>query len=145
VKRIFYLSFVSIAIAALALLAASLIPHHHHKGMVCTVVEICEQDHAINDKHTQHDASNEHDDQSCIAENHSIFSPTDEDTKCKIPSCNTHNPAPIFLTLYLCADYSLYNTELPDNSSGYGEYLLFYTSTDASQAHALRAPPSLIG
>jgi len=51
-KRYLYLTVV--ALSALVLLALPLLPHHHHDGAWCDVVEHCEKDHAANDRHTGH-------------------------------------------------------------------------------------------
>ena len=46
-KRIFFVY--PLAIATLFLIVLSAIPHHHHKEMMCTVMELCEQDDIYND------------------------------------------------------------------------------------------------
>ena len=53
-KRIFFVY--PLAIATLFLIVLSAIPHHHHKEMMCTVMELCEQDDIYNDGHTDHEA-----------------------------------------------------------------------------------------
>ena len=46
-KRIFFVY--PLAIATLFLIVLFAIPHHHHKEMMCTVMELCEQDDIYND------------------------------------------------------------------------------------------------
>lgn len=36
---------------ALLMIALPMVPHHHHQGTVCVVMERCQSDGAINDQH----------------------------------------------------------------------------------------------
>jgi len=49
-----YISISFVALSSLVLLLLAIVPHHHHEGLVCIVMEICEQDNQVNDKHTDH-------------------------------------------------------------------------------------------
>ena len=44
----------SVAVAVVSLLTALAMPHHHHSGRACVVVETCCSDHCDNDRHTGH-------------------------------------------------------------------------------------------
>ena len=50
----FILRMILTTVAVMALLTAPLLPHHHHMGRACVVVETCQIDHHKNDKHTHH-------------------------------------------------------------------------------------------
>ncbi len=52
----------------------SLVPHHHHQAMICTVVELCRQDGQADDPHTRH-AHHEKDEAFCIA--HEGYKPSE--------------------------------------------------------------------
>lgn len=41
-------------VAVLLFLAKPLLPHHHHGGEACFIVEYCQEDHVDNDAHTHH-------------------------------------------------------------------------------------------
>ena len=41
-------------IGVMAMLVAPMIPHHHHGEVVCTIMERCEMDDAVNDEHAEH-------------------------------------------------------------------------------------------
>ncbi|MDR2774463.1 MAG: hypothetical protein LBC19_06935 [Tannerella sp.] len=134
-----------LALAAVMTLMAGIIPHHHHKGVACVIMEHCEKDHAADDEHQNRFADNgmqhEH---SCIAE-FDYIPDTDRRIKCKVSSCdNCDDPGHIhiFPVPYLVADALPYLSEVVSpKPKEYGEYILFYTSADACQSHGLRAPP----
>ena len=44
----------ALTLAVSVLLAVGLVPHHHHDGVWCAVVEHCQEDGHDNDDHTQH-------------------------------------------------------------------------------------------
>lgn len=41
-------------IGVMAMLIAPMIPHHHHGEVVCTIMDQCVMDDAVNDEHTEH-------------------------------------------------------------------------------------------
>lgn len=43
-----------ICLSMILLLTVPVLPHHHHQGAECAVVERCAHDNAYNDKHTDH-------------------------------------------------------------------------------------------
>jgi hypothetical protein len=133
-----------IALATAITLMTGVIPHHHHKGVACMIMEHCEKDHAANDAHTNPHADkgmqHEH---LCIAE-FDYIPDTHRRIKSKVSSCD-HCDDPghihIFPVSYLVVDALPYLSEVVSPKLEYGEYLLFYTSADARQSHGLRAPP----
>lgn len=71
-----YLFVYPLAIATLFLIVLSAIPHHHHKEMMCTVMELCEQDDIYNDGHTDHEAGQDaHNENTCVSQAGYIFLP----------------------------------------------------------------------
>lgn len=46
-----------VVISVLMVLIAPFIPHHHHEGMACAIMERCLNDNTYNDEHTQHNES----------------------------------------------------------------------------------------
>ena len=71
-KRIFFVY--PLAIATLFLIVLFAIPHHHHKEMMCTVMELCEQDDIYNDGHTDHEAEQDaHNENTCVSQAGYIF------------------------------------------------------------------------
>lgn len=58
-------SIVSVSLAMILLIVFSVWPHHHHKESLCMVMEICHEDHALNDCYTHHHHTEEHGEQSC--------------------------------------------------------------------------------
>lgn len=61
-----FLHLLCMALAALSLLVMPLLPHHHHDGVACRVVEFCRADHMPNDVHTQHhEAGHSHESEGC--------------------------------------------------------------------------------
>jgi hypothetical protein len=132
-----------IALATLMLLVLDIVPHHHHEGIACMIMEFCESDDAINDEHIHH-----HDNGAiphgtlCVAESDFIVPQTQHDLKCKASSCMHHNHNSLFPVLFAAFDY------LSDDISAkvsaqweYGEHICFYTFADASSIYGLRAPP----
>ncbi|MDR0697779.1 MAG: hypothetical protein LBG28_00955 [Tannerella sp.] len=137
-------SILFIALATVMTLLTGIIPHHHHKGGACMIMEHCEKDHAANDTHTNSLADNgmqhEH---SCVAE-FDYIPDANRRIKCKVSACdNCDDPGHIhfFPIPYLVANALPYLSESVTPKLEYEEYLLFYTPADARQSHGLRAPP----
>jgi len=124
------------------LVAVSAIPHHHHDGMFCMIMEHCEKDGNINDEHTHHHDDHQVPDHSCIAKMYYLVTRTNNHVKCNNAFCNslTHNHI-FFSLLYLVPDCLRLNLDpskiKPDNS----EHIIYYKPAIASQSHGLRAPP----
>jgi hypothetical protein len=86
VKQKISISF--IAVSVIFLLALIILPHHHHEGLACIVMEVCEQDNKVNDEHTHHsDTPDEEHNETCIAETEYIAPLFKGESKCKISSC----------------------------------------------------------
>jgi len=133
----------AIVLSTILFLVFASIPHHHHGGTACIIIELCEQDNAINDEHAHHsdtDNGTNHN-ETCIAESKFIISTSIDETKYKVS--DNHNDTisfPVFFFAGNLFDYSLENSLI---GFDYGEHILNYKSTEASQSHGLRAPPSI--
>jgi len=135
-----YISISFVAFSSLVLLLLAIVPHHHHEGLVCIVMEICEQDNQVNDKHTDHRELPDEHEQSCIAESE-YTAPKVDEARCKIASCQNHDFTHLFPIFFLAADVLTFDTGVSLSYFKYGEYILFYKSAEANQFHGLRAPP----
>lgn len=124
----------------------AIVPHHHHEGLVCVVMEICEQDNQVNDEHTEHSdlpSDSEHE-KSCVGESEYTAPRAANEIKCKISSCQNHDFTHLFPIFFLAADILSFDTGTSTSDFKYGEYISFYKSSEASQFHGLRAPPFII-
>jgi len=140
-KRKFSISF--IALSTLMLLLVAFVPHHHHEGIACVVVERCEQDDAVNDKHTQHNDAADNHGQACIAEAEYTTIQSSNEPRCKV---SYYNPDHVHLypILFLVTDFVLYNADKLSVKVEYGEYISFSISAGTNRFHGLRAPPAFI-
>lgn len=134
-KRI--LSFWTMAVSVLAVIALTAVPHHHHEEVVCMVMERCGQDGSYNDEHTAH--SDDSREKVCPATANlttmlSSISRTDS-----VPDGFTSFFIPV---LYFLADIW---QDWADNSSKpvYAVYRVNYTSAVLGEESGLRAPPCL--
>ena len=122
------------ALAVLTLLILPYIPHHHHAGALCTMVEHCEEDGTDNDEHTSHNG----DGTSCIEDEGFMASPSGASGNNTVP--------PLFPVLTLHVN-TLVSGEMEltwqSAVSGY-ETCRLYQSADVSNARALRAPPHTV-
>jgi hypothetical protein len=141
-KKKFSISF--IAIATLLIQVFAVLPHHHHAGVACVIMERCEQDGAINDEHTHHgDATGNHG-QSCIAGAEYTAVQSGNETKCKV-SCDNPGHTHLYPILFPAANFLAYNLDSFNNiKPEYGEYTLCYKPAETSRFHGLRAPPSFL-
>jgi len=134
----------AIAVSTVLFLILAVIPHHHHRGVACVVIEQCEQDNAVNDEHTHHNDTDDGESHNgiCIVESEFITPSSLDETKSKVFE-NLNDNTSLFLILFLAGD--LFNSHLANLfiESDYGEYILNYTSVEASQSHSLRAPPAI--
>lgn len=132
-----------IAVSIILFLILAVVPHHHHRGIACIVIELCEQDNAVNDEHTHHsdtDGEEAHD-ENCIAESKFTIPSSVDETKYK--HSTDHNDTssfPLFLAGYLF-NYCLESSFI---ESDYGKHILNYLSAEISQSHGLRAPPTIL-
>ena len=126
------------------LLSTHIIPHHHHEGMFCTIMERCEDDGNINDEHTHHHENHEvPDDHSCLANAKYIAVRNNNEIKCAVSSCDNFTHDHISLVVYFFRDLFSSDTEFSKIKPEYGEYISYYKSAEASRIHGLRAPPSI--
>jgi hypothetical protein len=128
------ISILFIALATVMALMLGIVPHHHHEGVACMIVE-----------HANHPAGDEaQQEQLCIVESGYTLHISNR-TKCKVSSCDhCDNLIHIhfFPILYLAADFLLYPSETVSVKSG--EYISFYKSAETSGFHSLRAPPFML-
>ncbi|MDR0574189.1 MAG: hypothetical protein LBG96_09215 [Tannerella sp.] len=143
-KKKFYISLSFIALATLTMLAPTIVPHHHHNGAVCMIMECCEQDNSVNDEHTGHAENDMDHGKSCIVESDFIIPQADNRIKYKVTSCDHPDHIHFFPVLYLVADFLLYPAETTSPQPEYGKYVSFYTSAEKSPFHGLRAPPCML-
>jgi hypothetical protein len=107
-----------------------ILPHHHHEGVFCVIMEHCEH---TADEHTDHndepkDTAHE---KSCIAESDYIASEILKET--------------IYSVLFFPgADLLHYSIDDFGTQPEYGEYISFYQSATTSRIHGLRAPPAFL-
>jgi len=137
-KRRISISF--IALSTLMLLVLSFVPHHHHEGIFCVIMERCEQDDAVNDEHTQHGDATDNHRQSCIAEAEYLALQSGNETKCKV-SCDNPDHTHLYPILFLVADFVLHNADKLSVKAEYREYTSFNKSAETSRFLGLRAPP----
>ena len=136
-----------IAVSVIFLLALIILPHHHHEGLACIVMEVCEQDNKVNDEHTHHsDTPDEEHNETCIAETEYIVPLFKGESKCKISSCKNYNHNHIYLfpVYFLVADLLNFDTGNFFFKTEYGEHISFYKSAEAVQFNGLRAPPFML-
>jgi hypothetical protein len=127
------------------MLALTILPHHHHDGRICIVMDVCEQDHAINDEHTHHnDIPDEEHPDTCIAETEYIAPPFKDEAKCKIFSCKNYNHIYLFPIYFLVADLLNFDTGNSFFKIEYGEHISFDKSAEATRLNGLRAPPFML-
>lgn len=136
-----------ITLSTMILLILAVIPHHHHEGMACVVMELCKHDNTINDEHTNHcDTSSNKHTQSCVAE--AEFTPPQfyNGIKSKLSlgdNQNNDNPFLYYLPVLFLVSDLIINAEHSLSKSEYGEHLTFYKSAEVSRFHGLRAPPRM--
>ncbi|MDR0394051.1 MAG: hypothetical protein LBH77_02720 [Tannerella sp.] len=135
-----------IAVSVIFLLALMILPHHHHDGQACIVMEVCEQDRKVNDEHTHHtDIPDEGHAGTCIGE--TVFITPSFKTEAKYKTSffkdDYLNPNYLFPVYFLVAD--LLNFEAGNSLfKPYGEPVSFYKSVEVAQCNGLRAPPFML-
>lgn len=121
------------AVSVFAILVTLIVPHHHHNGVGCLVMEQCEADNTYNDEHTAH--HEEHNgDVACVRNFHSLQAkPYGMDEGLPQLPCS-------FVA-------SVFNGSLPEvyfaEEIPYDGYVSSYLSAIVSRAVPLRAPPVL--
>ena len=131
------LSIFFIGLASLVVLIIGIMPHHHHnKGMACLMAKHCHENAPADKEHT-------HSEPTCIAKTF-FLSGAELRLKHRYSLCEEcHDPHHIhvFPILFAVADLLLHPTDDLSADPEYGEYLVFYTPSEARPSHGLRAPP----
>lgn len=135
-KRIF--SIYPLIIATLFLMMFSVIPHHHHKEVLCLVMELCEQDDAYNDDHTSHGSEHDEDHQNTCISN-ADYIPSSGVVKSNLHS-EDGSSYPISV-LFLLANILTLSLDTPESEATYGVYVVSYASVVLGESSGLRAPP----
>ena len=98
-------------------------------------MELCEVDHAYNDSHTTHDTSGESaETEGCVA--HASFAPTSVQVGVDTPDAQ---PLQAVGQTVSCAVPA---PKATCSHTGYGLFILAYTSASPNPGSGLRAPPS---
>lgn len=130
-------------ISVLILLIAPFIPHHHHEGMACVVMERCEDDNTYNDEHTDHHEFSEdsQSNASCVEDAQFLVSKVVQNLKAPVGDFN-----PALLVSFLISQYNSFLSSDIDVTgvSMYSDYIITYKSTDIIKSNGLRGPPSFI-
>lgn len=138
-----YLFIFILSLSTLLMLVLKVIPHHHHSGIACIILELCENDDTYNDEHTYHERvpePNAHDN-SCITEVNVIIQASDNEIIYKILSGKDNlNLSALFI---LPAHLLSLLTESTISDTDYGECLSHYQSAQLNRHNGLRAPPYL--
>lgn len=61
-----------LSLSVLIILIMPLVPHHHHGGVECMVMERCVSDNTYNDEHTAHHNGGSKDNSACVRNIHSL-------------------------------------------------------------------------
>lgn len=109
------------------LLIAPFVPHHHHEGVACAALELCEQDNTYNDEHTGHATDNEGN--FLCVENATFIVSKSESTSYLLNTCLQ----PIIISTF----FDVYR-EIKKSESKYVET---YKPVDFNLSNGLRAPP----
>lgn len=127
-------SHIAIMVLSVLLLIAPYIPHHHHRGVACAVIERCEQDETYNDEHTDHAGDAE--DTSCVEDAKYLVSQSS--------SLGDFNNTHLFPILISTLNIVLCGVDDVEIRLPYGELLIFYKSLEISRSNGLRAPPYIL-
>lgn len=118
------------ALATMVLVMLAVVPHHHHQGLWCNVIEKCAVDKDVNDEHTHH-----HDDSSSCVEHLNYVATKYTATQSSVQLSQYQ----FFAVLAFCANCSSIERS-NDSTYIYGPEFVF-TGIDAHKSHSLRAPP----
>lgn len=126
-------------------MAIAILPHHHHKGVLCCVIEFCYIDNNNQKNHEDVDHNNDsHHDETCLSESKYIVTKFDNKiTKYKASSINDYNYGSIFLfPLYsLIIDILNLSINLFESTIQFTELSFPINSVFHKQSLTLRAPP----
>lgn len=132
-----------LSLSTIILLGLRVIPHHHHAGIVCIIMELCVDDDRYNDEHTHHEElpKQTNHDNLCITEIDVIIPSSDNEISFKILLDKDHvNNTLLFLLPTVLLDQI---SGIKNSDTDYGEFILNHQSVKISQYNGLRAPPYL--
>jgi len=131
-----------VTVSTMFVLLSVFVPHHHHDGKTCVVMEFSLQDHQKNDDHTGHSnvPDNRNQGENCVAESVYTAPKANEENLCA-GSCDHPDHSHFIPLYYLLAEFLIYTSEESSSATEYGEYISFYQSAEANHFHGLRAPP----
>lgn len=134
-----------VAVATLVVILFAIIPHHHHGGVVCMVTEHCVQDATLNQHYGHNECDSANHNSSCLTETEYVASSnSDDDVKCKVSSCDSHDHSHInhiLPLLCILVDAMTGDVDLPSKEHEYRECVPIYKSVYVGLHHSLRAPP----
>ncbi|MDR1747284.1 MAG: hypothetical protein LBR49_08470 [Tannerella sp.] len=133
-RRIISIS--SLVTAVFVMLAFLFVPHHHHHDFMCWKMVVCEQDGAVNDEHTGHDASDTHTDSTHTGEINDMETPPENDVLSFADPFSDDVSIICYIPDFLCNPAVNSTTE-----NKYATDKTFYESADVGSPHGLRAPP----
>lgn len=127
------------------MLIAPIIPHHHHDGVACVVMERCAQDNAYNDEHTGHQESSNGLEKAALCVENAQYLAAKSELGGKASSNDGLYP-PSLLYSALTPPFDAVPNITIDVSIqlAYGELIFTYQSADAARSNSLRAPPFTI-
>lgn len=117
-------------LSVFVLLIAPYIPHHHHEGLACMIME--RYDSFYSDEHA--DDAKHNDDNSLCVENSKFLAVKSAATS---NACNTQ----LFPLLIAAINVIRLSDVHVEVKLSYGEYLDSYKFADISYSNGLRAPP----
>ena len=121
-----------LVISVLIILIAPFIPHHHHDGLACAVMERCEQDNTYNDEHTDHATDN---DGGSLCIEDATFLVAKSVSQADLS--NAHLFPILISTINEILFGDIYSEiKIPDC-----RYIEIYKSVDLGSSNGLRAPP----
>lgn len=136
------ISIIVLTLTAILVVVLNVLPHHHHGGTDCLVMEICEQDGHINDEHTTHHFAND-----CTS------SEDADESDCTLQTLRNYVVNPVAnplaadeLLLHFIPLLAILVGELPQQESltttyGHSDLNNYYQSALVCRFHGLRAPP----
>lgn len=117
------------ALAIFIILAAPLIPHHHHGLRICVEKELCLEDHTYNDSHTDHGNQSQGDHDICNNERQYTENKT---------TIGFKNIVADFVFIFTD---TLFSEDTSETDYSYNLYIVRCKSVQYVSHNGLRAPP----
>ena len=116
-------------ITVILMLLLPVMPHHHHGSRICMTIEHCDDDHAIDDRHTHHKGNHK----TCLMNAEFFFSS---------PSVSSDDVKAQLFSSFLLVQ-SEWNSRVSTTLHTYGSCFptVHYCPPDGCRLLALRAPP----